>query len=185
MSLRGVARLEPWIAAAGGMLALAASMLLPFHLGGGFGTWITAGFLTGGVLLGMASIAFAMRFPREGARMLRNWAVLGAAGFAVGGAGLLADVVERPIVTAEIVAVVAVAVWWGAVWKRLEGESVGRWFGRFSLLCAASALAAFVGQLVWEPPAGAVPVRFAYVLWGPWALWLAVDLVRRPRRQGR
>lgn len=181
----GSGALEPWIAASGGLLALGASALLPFHLGGGYGTWITAGFLIGGVLLGLGSIAFAMRFPREESRMVRNWAILGAAGFAVSGAGLLGDVLERPIVGAEIVAVFAVAVWWVAVWWELRGRRPGRWFGRFSLLCAAAVVAALGAQLVWEPPAGAVPARFAYVLWGPWGLWLALDLARRPRGRGR
>lgn len=170
---------ETLAAATGGAAALAASVLLPFHLGGGLGDAIAGGYLLAGLLLALASIGFAARFPR-GTGALRSWAVLGAAGFAVGGAGLVADVVERPIVGWELAGVGAVAVWWTAVWWRLRGSGRGRWFGRFSLLCAASAAAALVGQVVWEPPAGAVPARFAYVLWGPWGLWLAVVLARGP-----
>ncbi|HUP18340.1 MAG TPA: hypothetical protein VM778_00140 [Gemmatimonadota bacterium] len=158
----------------GGLLTLAATVLLPFHLGGGFGTLIAIGFLAGGLLLAAASIGFAGSFPRDsGGRWLRNWALLGAAGFAVSGAGLVGDVVDRARVSAEIVAVVAVAAWWLAVGWRLRAAKPGRGFGRFSLLCALASVAALAAEVAWEPPAGAVPARFAYLLWGPWGLWLA------------
>lgn len=165
----------------GGASALAATVLLPFHLGGGLGTAIAAGFLAAGLLLGVASVELAARFPRDGrGRWLRNWAVLGAAGFAVSGAGLVADVVESPMVTAELVAVVAVAAWWVAAGRALA--SARPWFAGFSYLAALSAVAALAGQVVWEPAAGAVPARFAYALWGPWGLWLAVVMGRLGRR---
>lgn len=170
-----------WTAGLGGLLSLAATVLLPFHLGGGLGTWIAVGFLLGGLLLAGASIGFA---GSGGGGWLRFWAVLGAAGFAVSGVGLVGDVVDRPWVDAEIAAVVAVAVWWTAVWWRLRGERPGRGFGCFSLLCAVSSLAALAAEVAWEPPAGAVPARFAYVLWGPWGLWLAAVRHRRRRIRG-
>ncbi|MBW3661161.1 MAG: hypothetical protein KY397_05955 [Gemmatimonadetes bacterium] len=170
------------LAGLGGLVALAASVLLPFHLGGGLGTAIAVGFLAGGALLAMASIELASRFPRDsGGRWMRNWAVLGAAGFFVSGLGLVGDVVERPIVTAEIAAVAATAAWWVAVWWRLRDRR--RWFAGFTLLAAAGSIAALIGQAVWEPPAGAIPARFAYVLWGPWGLWLAAVLVRGVARR--
>ena len=65
---------------------------------------------------------------------------------------------------------IAVAAWWLVVWLGLRRKTL---FAGFSFLCAACAVASLVGQVVWEPPAGAVPARFAYVLWGPWGLWLA------------
>jgi len=150
----------------GGLLSLAATVLLPFHLGGGLGTLIAVGFFGGGLALAIASLSLAGRLHVPAAIV---WALLGAAGFAVAGAGLVGDVVERPFVDAEIAAVVALAVWWAAVWRGLRGRTK---LAGFSLLCAACAAGAIVGQFVWEPPAGAVPVRFAYVLWGPWGLWL-------------
>lgn len=162
----------PAMAMLGGLAALAASVLLPLHLGGGLGTAIALGFLAGGVLLAMASIDLASRYPRDsGGRWMRNWAVLGAAGFFVAGLGLVGDVVERPVVEAEFAAVAATAVWWVVVWWRLRARR--RWFAAFSLLAAVASLVALVGEVVWEPPAGAVPARFAYVLWGPWGIWLA------------
>ena len=153
----------------GGLTALAATILLPFHLGGTFGTAIAALFMAGGLLLALASLrlANALRGRLIAASL---WALAGAAGFFVSGAGLIGDVVERPFVTAEIAAVAAVAVWWLAVGWGFRGRAR---FAFFSLLCGACAAGAIVGQYVWEPPAGAVPVRFAYVLWGPWGLWLA------------
>ena len=152
----------------GGLLSLAATVLLPFHLGGTFGIAIAALFFAGGLALAMASVALggALRDRVAGARL---WALLGAAGFVVSGAGLIGDVVEQAFVRAEIAAVAAVALWWIAVWRGLRGRT--RLAG-FSLLCAACAAGSLVGQIVWEPPAGAVPARFAYVLWGPWGLWL-------------
>lgn len=158
------------VALAGGLASLAATVLLPFHLGGGLGTVIAVGFLAGGLLLGLASIRFAGAL---GGGALRTAALAGAAGFAVSGAGLVADVAGRAFVVAEIAAVVAVAAWWGALGWRLQDARPGRWFGRFSLLAAMSALAALAAEIAWEPPAGAVPARFAYVLWGPWGIWLA------------
>ncbi len=159
----------------GGLLALAGTVLLPFHLGGGLGALITAGFLMGGVALAVASVTLAGRLRVPGAWL---WAILGAAGFVVSGLGLWGDVIERPLVRAEIAAVAAVAAWWLAVWRGFRGRSR---FAFFSLLCAACAVGAIVGQYVWEPPAGAVPVRFAYVLWGPWGLWLAAAAKRVSR----
>lgn len=179
----GWARAEVAAAALGGFLSLAATVLLPFHLGGGLGAWIAAGFLAAGILLGIASIGLAGRFRRDGGgRWIRNWALLGAAGFAVSGWGLVGDVIERPWVAGELAAVVAVAAWWTAVWWGVRDRR--RWFARFSLLCAASAAAALVAEALWEAPAGAVPARFAYTLWGPWGLWLAAVLRRLGRDRG-
>jgi hypothetical protein len=150
-------------------VALAATVLLPFHLGGTFGTAIAALFFVGGLLLALASVRLGSALR---ARLLAAplWALAGAVGFVVSGAGLVGDVVERPFVGAEIAAVAAVTVWWLAAGWGFRGRAR---FAFVSLLCAACAAGAIVGQYVWEPPAGAVPVRFAYVLWGPWGLWLA------------
>lgn len=158
---------------AGGILSLAATALLPFHAGGGYGAWIAAGFLAGGVLLAAASV-MAGRWLG-----LTVWALLGAAGFVVAGAGLVGDVVERPFVPAELAAIVATGLWWAAVGRRL-GDTRARWFAWFSWLCALSAAFALALQWLWVPPAGAVPARFAYVLWGPWGVWLGIVL-GRPR----
>lgn len=166
-------------AALGGGAALAATVLLPFHLGGGLGTAIAIGFAIGGVFLGLASLATGRRFSRAGGGWMRAAAALGAAGFVVSGLALVGDVVERPFVTGEVAAIAATAVWWAVVGRRTRRE--GTRFAGFSLLAAAGAGVALLGQVVWEPPAGAVPARFAYVLWGPWGLWLAAVLSRRRR----
>jgi len=166
----------------GGLAALAASALLPMHAGGGMGTWIAGLFLVAGLALALASIELASRAPRrerEGVG-LRSWAVLGAAGFAVGGAGLVGDVIEQPIVAAEIAGVVAVAAWWLTAGRSLRAGPASA-LGTFSLLLAALALVALALQFAWDAPAGAVPVRFAYVLWAPWGLWLGAALLRHPR----
>ena len=162
---RGVAA----AALGGGLLSLAATVLLPFHLGGTLGTAIAGLFFAGGLLLAVASLRLggALAGRVVGARL---GAALGALGFAVSGAALVGDVVERPFVVAEIGAVAVVAVWWWLVARGFRGRAK---FSFFSLLCAACALAALAGHFLWEPPAGAVPVRFAYVLWGPWGVWLA------------
>lgn len=165
-------------AGAGGLSALAASALLPFHAGGGLGAWIAWLFLAAGLLLAGASMAFAASFPRHGSGGLRSWAVLGAAGFAVSGYGLVRDLIESPLVMGEIAAVVGLGLWWGAA--GVLGRSRAPKFAAFSLLCAVGAALALLTQLVWtSPPAGAIPVRFAYVLWAPWGLALAAVLAER------
>ncbi|MGH7588805.1 MAG: hypothetical protein ACRELU_09450 [Gemmatimonadota bacterium] len=165
-------------AGAGGLCALAASALLPFHAGGGLGGWIAWLFFAAGLLLAAASMAFAGRFPRHGSGGLRSWAVLGAAGFAVSGYGLVGDLIESPLVTGEIAAVVALGLWWGAV--GVLGRSRAPKFAAFSFVCAAGAALSLLTQFVWtSPPAGAIPVRFAYVLWAPWGLALAAALADR------
>jgi hypothetical protein len=156
-------------ALAGGLAALAATILLPFHLGGTLGTAIAALFLIGGLLLALASLRLGSALSRR-VPAARLWGWAGAIGFIVSGAALVGDVVERPFVVAEIAAVAVVAFWWLAVGSGFRGRAR---FALFSILCAASAAGAILGHFVWEPPAGAVPVRFAYVLWGPWGLWLA------------
>ena len=164
---------------AGGLAALAGSALLPVHAGGGLGTWIAGLFLVAGLALALASIELASRVPRpagEGAG-IRSWAALGAAGFVVGGAGLVGDVIEMPIVAAEIAGVVAVAAWWVTAGRALR-SGPGSAFGTFSLVSAALALVALALQLTWDAPAGAIPARFAYVLWGPWGVWLGAALSR-------
>jgi len=158
----------------GGLLSLAATVLLPFHLGGTFGNAIGFLFLAGGIMLALASLSLGGEL-RERVPAARLWAVLGAAGFVVSGAGLVGDVIEQPFVRAEIAAVAAVAVWWTLVGWGLRRRTL---FAGFSLLCAMCAAGALIGQVVWEPPAGAVPARFAYVLWGPWGLWLAAIRAR-------
>ena len=158
----------------GGLLSLAATVLLPFHLGGVYGTAIGFLFLAGGILLAVASLPLGGMIA-ERVSSARLWALLGAAGFVVSGAGLVGDVIEQPFVRAEIAAVAALAVWWVVVWWGLRRRTL---FAGFSLLCAMCAVGALVGQVVWEPPAGAVPARFAYVLWGPWGLWLAAVRAR-------
>jgi hypothetical protein len=160
---------------AGGVCALAASALLPFHAGGGLGGWIAWLFFAAGLLLAAASMAFAARFPRHRRGGLRSWAVLGAAGFAVSGYGLVGDLIESPLVTGEIAAVVALGFWWGAV--GVLGRSRAPRFAAFSLLCAVGAALSLLIQFAWaSPPAGAIPIRFAYILWAPWGLALAAVL---------
>ncbi|HKY60071.1 MAG TPA: hypothetical protein VJP59_03580 [Gemmatimonadota bacterium] len=164
-------------AGAGGACALAASALLPFHAGGGLGGWIAWLFLVAGLLLAAASMAFAARFPRHKGG-LRSWAVLGAAGFAVSGYGLVGDLIESPLVAGEIAAVVALGLWWGAV--GVLGRPTVPKFAAFSLVSAAGAALSLLVQLVWtSPPAGAIPVRFAYILWAPWGLALGAVLAGR------
>lgn len=163
----------------GGLAALTGSALLPLHSGGGLGPWIAGLFLVAGLALALASIELASRAPRpagEGVG-LRSWATLGAAGFAVGGAGLVADVTGRPIVAAEIAGVVAVAAWWVMAGRALRGGPASA-LGTFSRILAALALVVLALQLAWDAPAGAVPARFAYVLWWPWGLWLGAALFR-------
>lgn len=165
-------------AGVGGLSALAASALLPFHAGGGLGGWIAWLFLAAGLLLAAASMAFAARFPRYGSGGFRSWAVLGAAGFVVSGYGLVGDLIESPLVLGEIAAVVALGLWWGAV--GILARSRTPKFAALSLLCAAGSLISVLIHFLWsDPPAGAVPVRFAYVLWAPWGLALAAVLADR------
>ena len=166
----------------GGIAALAGTILLPIHAGGGLGAWIAGSFLFAGLALALASIDLGSRAPRsepERADRIRSWAALGAGGFAIGGAGLVADVIEHPIVSAEIAGVLAVAAWWVQSGRALRRGSAGG-LGAVSLVLAALALLALVLQLAWDAPAGAVPARFAYVLWGPWGVWLAASLRRNP-----
>jgi hypothetical protein len=167
---------------AGGLAALAASALLPLHAGGGMGTWIASLFLVSGLALALASIELASRAPRHASRGvgLRSWATLGAAGFAVGGAGLVGDVIEQSIVAAEIAGVVAVAAWWLTAGRALRAGPASA-LGAVSLLLAALALVALALQFAWDAPEGAVPLRFAYVLWAPWGVWLGAALLRHPQ----
>lgn len=161
----------------GGALAIASSLLLPFHTAGGYGRWIAGLFLVAAVLLSVASIDRASGFARDGrGRILRNLALLGAAGLVTGGAGLVGDVMERAFVTWEIVAVVATAVWWVALGVLGKARRVRV----ASLIAAALAVVAIVLHFTWEAQANAVPVRFAYVVWGPWGLVLASAPVSRP-----
>lgn len=170
-------------AAIGGLAALAASLMLPFHAGSArlagieLGAWIAWLFLAAGLLLAGASMAFAARSPRHASAGLRSWAVVGAAGFAVSGYGLVGDLIESPLVMGEIAAVIALGLWWGAA--GVVGRSRAPKFAVFSILCAIGAAASLLTQVLWTaPPAGAIPVRFAYVLWAPWGLALAVVLAR-------
>lgn len=161
-------------AAIGAIFALLATILLPMHAGGGHGGWIAAGFLVAGVALAIASVGLGRQVTMNDRDGFRSLATLGAAGFVVSGAGLLADVVWHPIVTSEVVAVMAVGLWWAAVWWRSKGHA--RLAG-FSLVCAVLVAVALVTQFTWRSvPPGVVPARFAYVLWGPWGLWLAAAL---------
>lgn len=163
---------------AGGLAALAGAALLPFHAGGGGGKWIAGLFFVAGLALALAAVELASRARLKGPEAgLRSWASLGAAGFVVGGSGLIGDVLDRPIVTAEIAGVVAVAAWWLASGRALRAGSASR-LGTLSIALAGLALAAVALQLAWTAPAGAVPVRFAYVLWGPWGVALGVTLRR-------
>ena len=163
---------------AGGLAALAGAALLPLHASGGGGRWIGGLFFVAGLALALATVELASRSRRTGPEAgLRSWASLGAAGFVVGGAGLIGDVLDRSIVAAEIAGVVAVAAWWLASGRALRAGSAA-WLGTLSLALAAFALAALALQFVWTAPAGAVPARFAYVLWGPWGVALGVTLHR-------
>lgn len=163
----------------GGLAALGGTALLPVHAGGGFGAWIAGLFLVAGLALSGASLDLGSRAPRasgDGAG-LRSWAALGAAGFVIGGAGLVADVVDHPIVAAEIAGVVAVAAWWVTAGRALRRGPAAA-LGTFALVLAALALAALALQIAWDAPEGAVPARFAYALWGPWGVWLSIALAR-------
>jgi hypothetical protein len=60
------------------------------------------------------------------------------------------------------------------------GRSRAPKFATFSLVCAAGAALSLLIQFAWtSPPAGAIPIRFAYVLWAPWGLALAAVLADR------
>ncbi len=177
------------VALAGGLLALVSTGLLPLHLGGGVGPLIGFGFALAGVALAGGSMAMgAGHLLPHRARQLRYWAILGAMGFLVSGLGLLADLADLPIIASEILAILAVVAWWLVVAGYLlsslavdaDGTAPrgGRLLGWVSLACALLAFAALGAQLVWDPPPGAVPARFAYVLWGPWGLALASRLAR-------
>jgi hypothetical protein len=163
----------------GGLAALAGSALLPFHGNGGLGDWIAGLFFVAGLSLALASVELASRAPRRpsGGPSLRSWASLGAAGFVVGGSGLIGDVAGQPIVAAEIAGVLAVAAWWLAAGRTLRGGPAAR-LGTLSLVLAGLGLVALALQLVWSAPPGAVPVRLCYALWGPWGVWLGVTLIR-------
>lgn len=152
---------------------------MPFHEGGGLGEWIAGLFFVAGLALALAAVELGSRAPRtaRGAG-LQSWASLGAAGFVIGGAGLVGDVVARPLVAAEIGGVAAVAAWWLVSGRALR-ESSAPGLGILSLALAALAMVALILQLAWDAPAGAVPARFAYALWGPWGLWLGVSLMPR------
>lgn len=167
---------EATLAALGGAGALAVTILLPFHLGGAFGMALALGFLVSGAALALASTGYALGGDRS--RGIRSGAALGAAGFFVSGLALLADVVARPLIMAEVLAALAVALWWAVLWRRLATAGRARWFRRFTLLAAAAGFAAAIGQTLLEPVPGAVPARFGTVLWGPWGLWFARVLRR-------
>ena len=176
----------------GGLLAALSTVLMPFHLGGSGGILGGMGFAAAGFALAGASMALGANseLPQR-ARHLRYWALLGAMGFLISGAGLVADLLDWPILLSEILAVSAVAAWWLVVGGYLafrpqpasSAGSVlvgGRALGAFSLICASAALAALALQVVWQAPDGAVPARLSYLMWGPWGLWLATRLARHP-----
>ncbi len=176
-------------ALAGGTLALLSAVALFFHLAGRSGLVVGWGFALAAVALAAASVALGARpvLPRR-ARQLRSWALLGAAGFLVSGVGLLADLADWPIVLSEVMAVLAVGAWWAMIgWHVLgrtngkePGSASGRAFGYLSSACAVLSIVAVGAHLMLDVPAGAAPVRMAYVLWGPWGLVLARRVARGP-----
>ncbi len=174
----------------GGVAAVAATVVLFFHLTGSSGLLVGWGFAVAGLALAAASVGLGARpaLPRR-SRRLRSWALLGAAGFLVSAAGLLADLADWPMLLSEVMAVLAVGAWWAMIgWHVLsaappaEGDAPtsGRAFGYLSSFCAILALAAVGAHLTLAVPAGAAPVRMAYVLWGPWGLVLARRMANGP-----
>lgn len=168
----------------GGLSALGATALLPLHLlGEGSDLVMAVGFLVAALWLAPTSMALAGRMSRRG-RRVGSWAAAGAAGFVVSGAGLLADVLGVELVLSELLAVVAVGLWWGRIAAWALGEQSGadgppgtraeanssRALGWLTLVCACATGLALSVQLFASPSPGAVPARFAYVLWGPWGL---------------
>ncbi len=175
---------------AGGTLALASTLVLVSHLAGRSGLLVGWGFALAAVALAVASVALGAgsALPRR-ARQLRSWAFLGAAGFLVSGMGLLADLADRPIVLTEVMAVLAVGAWWAMIGYHvlgrpnageLEPPKTGRGFGYLSSAFAVLTIVAVGAQLILVVPAGAAPVRMAYVLWGPWGLVLGRRVARGP-----
>jgi hypothetical protein len=174
----------------GGVLAIAATVALFFHLAGRSGLVVGWGFALAAVALAAASVALGATpvLPRR-ARQLRSWALLGAAGFLVSGVGLLADLADWPIVLSEVMAVLAVGGWWAMMaWHvlrkpnvmELDAQESERAFGYLSGAFALLAIAAVGAHFMLEVPSGAAPVRMAYVLWGPWGLALARRVARGP-----
>ena len=174
----------------GGLLALVSAVLLPLHLGGGMGLTVGIGFSLSGLALAGASMALgaSLQQPHHHHR-LRSWAFLGAAGFVVSSFGLLADLLDWPVLVSEIIAIFAVSVWWFVMGSHLIGVgksgrmivgSSARSLGFFCLVCAALSVGALTAQFVWSNlPPGAAPGRLVYLLWGPWGLWLAGLLARQ------
>ncbi len=174
----------------GGATALASTVALFFHLAGQSGLVVGWGFALAGLGLAAASVALGARpaLPRR-SRHMRSWALLGAAGFLVSALGLLADLADWPMMLSEVMAVLAVGSWWGAIgWHVLRAghatspdrPAAGRGFGYLSSGFAALAVLAVGAHLVLEVPAGAAPLRMAYVLWGPWGLLLARRIASGP-----
>ena len=177
-------------ALAGGALATGSTLMLLFHLAGRSGLVVGWGFALAAVALATASVALGAgpTLPRR-ARQLRSWAFLGAAGFLVSGIGLLADLADWPILLGEVMAVMAVGSWWAMIGyhvlrrpstNALHAHASGRGFGYLSSAFAVLTIIAVAAQLMLEVPAGAAPVRMAYVLWGPWGLMLACRVARGP-----
>lgn len=179
----------PRAALLGGVFALISTVLLPLHLGGHAGTLVGVGFVLAALSLAGASMALGAHslLPHR-ARQLRSWSLLGAMGFLVSGIGLIADLLDWPIVLSEVIAILAVGAWWCVVGgylllqvDRKPGAGMladPRLLGYLSLACAVLALATVLAQFLWEAPTGAVPARLAYLLWGPWGLVLAMRLAR-------
>lgn len=174
----------------GGSLAIASSLLIPLHIGGGFGPVKGLGFALAGLVLAGATMAAGAGHPLpHRSRELRYWALLGAMGFIVSGLALLAGLLDRSLLLSEVVAILAVGAWWLVVGGHLvrshsrstadgSAAGAGRVLGYVSLACAGIVLVAVAAQLIGHPATGAVPARVAYVLWGPWGLVLSLRLGR-------
>ena len=177
----------------GGLLALVSTALLPLHLEGGSGIAVGIGFALAGFALAASSLAVgALDTSSYRDRTLRSWSILGAVGFLLAGMGLLADLFGWQVLFTELLAIFAVGVWWGRLAQHLMGwggasdgvRIFNRLAGSVTLACAAAALLAFVVQFSWtDAPAGAVPARFVYLLWGPWGLVLARSIAHRARER--
>lgn len=171
-------------------MALVGSGLLPLHAGGVLGGAIAVSFVCASMAMAVVTfyLGAAASLPHRH-RQLRSWSLLGAVGFLISGIALVADLLSLPMVFSEVMAVLAVGAWWsslgGSLLARgpeelLHDAGVGRrGLAVGSLVAAAAAVVAVGVQLLGDASPGAVPVRLAYLAWGPWGLLAAAWLTGR------